>query len=372
MANKFQLFVNGVQVWGQDTDPQRLEVRLDSYNTVFDSDNPKFDFSASHPTSGNTVSSSTISAPPASPFVSSGMDFPSTEKDLNDALANAAASHRICVLDPRTQINITQTIVLSQASADGNPWGVKGNGAKIAWKGAAGGDMLKIVGTQGQPNRALTVEGLMLYGGGYDGTPAGDCLKLSAPLGDNGPIYRFLLRDIYTSYGTRGIVLEGGVYEGFCENIQAEGMTSHGMETLHLPNNATISNINIMHPNLSRNLGAGLKCTYSTNVMFGSFILNALGGIIAPDGLRFASGNNGENTGEALFIVPSNGYGSVITGNELSGDASTVARKMVSGAWQVVGSPSLYLLDGANDIIQRDNHCSYYGADQPNPMRVFK
>ena len=71
---------------------------------------------------------------------------------------------------------------------------------------------------------------------------------------------------------------------------------------------------------MSRNLGAGVRSVYSCNAAFGSFVLNAEGGIVAPDGLRLGFANNGENTGEAVYVVPSNGYGSNIIYSEGSTD----------------------------------------------------
>jgi hypothetical protein len=300
------------------------------------------------------------------------MDWPQNETDLASVIQAAANAKRQCILDPRTVINMTKPIVISQAGNTGMMWGVNGNGAQLFWKGSSSADMLTFQGIDGQVNRGLVVEKLSFDGNGYSGTPAGACLKVYAPAGDPGAIYKFKLKDCYTMYATRGFVLEGAVFEGFCDNIHAENHRSHGMETLNSNvngRNGVISNINIIHPNLSRNMGAGLKCTYSTNLMFGSFVLNAAGGVIANDGLRYASGCNGENTGEALFSLQYGGYGSAIIGNELSGDAATVAN-----LWGITGKPSLYLVESGDysAITQSSNHVSYYGATQPNPMRVQK
>lgn len=316
-----------------------------------------------------------VPTPTPTPSTGGGtMDLPTTETQFRDALMTAANEKRVCVLDPRTRIEMTQGITITQTGNTGMPWGVNGNGAKLIWKGSTSADMLTFKGTNGAVNRSLIVEKLGMDGNGYAGVPAGACLKLYAPDGDPGAIYKFKVKDVYTMYATRGFVIEGAVFEGFLDNIHAENHRSHGMECLHTNVNnvrGIVSNINIIHPNLSRNMGAGLKCTYSTNLMFGSFVLNALGAVVAPEGLRYAAGNNGENTGEAMFNVPWQGYGTVIVGNELSGDASTHARQWVNGAWVDVGKPSLYLIAGDAAIIQRDNHVSYYGAGT-NPMKVVK
>ena len=56
--------------------------------------------------------------------------------------------------------------------------------------------MIVYQGVKGVANRGLFLEKFYLYGGGYDRAPAGACLKLYAPDGDSGSIYKFTLRDI--------------------------------------------------------------------------------------------------------------------------------------------------------------------------------
>jgi hypothetical protein len=304
-----------------------------------------------------------------------GMDRPTTEAQLRDALETYRLEKRVGILDGRCQIEISQTIQILAAGA-GEPWGVNGNYAKIKYVGSGGHDMLVFRGTKGKADRCLVVEKLTLFGGGYDRNPAGACLKISAPEGDPGSFYKSKIADVYTHYATRGVVLEGAVFESYLENVHAENHRSHGMDTSHTyttgEHNGIISNINIMHPNFSRNKGAGLRCTYSTNVQFGSFVLNAEGGVLAPDGLRYAAANNGENTGEALFVIPSNGYGSLLVGNEVSSDGSTCYRAFEGGQWVTYGKPCLYLLSGHANVIEKDGHCSYYGSAATSPMRVRK
>lgn len=130
---------------------------------------------------------------------------------------------------------------------------------------------------------------------------------------------------------------------------------------MHRDNRGIVSNVQLIHPNMSRNLGAGVRSVYSCNAAFGSFILNAEGGIVAPDGLRVGFANNGENTGEAVYVVPSNGYGSNILYSEGSTDGSTHARELVDGHWKSVGKPQLYLLSGDASVNATGNHIATYG-----------
>jgi hypothetical protein len=309
---------------------------------------------------------------------------PTTTADVQALISAAAANDTFVMFDPTTKVDITQPLVMQCKGNAGQPWGILGNGAKLIWKGPAGGKLLTVKGTVAdwgafRSNRGLLIEKLFLDGQGT----SGDLLTLEALYGDPGSIYKSVIRDVYCVYsGKNGITLRGAVFESFLDNVHAENCLGHGMETAHDwtdrgGGKGIISNINIIHPNFSRNKRAGLLCTYSTNLTFGSFVLNAEGGVVAPEGLRYAVGNNGENTGEALFVVQYKGYGSHIRGNEVSSDGSTHHRQFEGGKWVSYGSPCLYILSNiVKDIVPGEdfggNHCSYYGGASTNPMRVIK
>lgn len=335
----------------------------------------------------NTVPVPPVDPPPVDPppvvvppptDAGDGMIRPTNETELLAGLQSAADTGTICQLHPLTKVTLTKTMVVQCKGNDGSPWGVQGHGAKIVWGGPAAGKALVYRGAVAdwnnfRSNRGLIIEGLFLDGAGK----SGDLLTLEALYGDPGSIYKSVIRDVYTVYsGKNGITFEGAIFESFLDNVHAENHLGHGMETKH---NTTangmkgiISNINIVHPNFSRNRGAGLVCTYSTNLTMGSFVLNALGGVVGNEGVRYAAGNNGENTGEALFVIPANGYGSVLLGNEVSSDGATVHRQFENGAWVSYGKPCLYLLNGTGAVTEQYGHCSYYGSASPSPMRVRK
>ena len=87
-----------------------------------------------------------------------------------------------------------------QVPSSGTPWGVDGHYAKINYRGAAAMCFVSRA-LPGVNNRGLTVKNLVLDGGdggNMSGGGASACLRLSAPLGDNGPIYKFHLENIYT------------------------------------------------------------------------------------------------------------------------------------------------------------------------------
>jgi hypothetical protein len=301
------------------------------------------------------------------------------ETEFEQALQDGAAQNFVPMFDPRTEVTLTKTIVVKASGAAGATWGANGNHAKVKWGGAGGADMIVYRGVKGAASRCLYFEKFNLYGNGYDKEPCGSCLKLHAPDGDPGSIYKFTLRDIFTAYGTRGISLEGAVFEGMCENIHGENHREHGFYAKNTnvghPNPGIVSNIMMIHPNMSRNLGAGiyLDGVYSVNMLLGGFVNNALGGVVATNGIRAAAFCNGENTGESVFVVPNNGYGSLILFNEASTDGKTRARKMEGGQWVDVGKPLSYLLDGGPGVTEMKGHITAYGpATGSKAVRVAK
>lgn len=308
------------------------------------------------------------------------MDYPQNEAELRSFLSQYANQGYVGMLDPRTNVVISNTIELKQTSNSGFPWGVNGNYAKIKMNGV--GDVIRVVGVQGVNNRGLTIKNLCIDGGdpNLNGSKGAACVKLSAPLGDNGPIYKFNLENVYTTSAQYGFVLEGGIYEGWMCNCHAENHSKDGTFMQHLnlgqPGQGVVSNIFMLHPNMSRNLGAGIRPVYSVYMIGGSFILNGDGGVNAQSGLRGAFFCNGENTAGkdgSCFVVPNNGYGSVIDACEASGDGQTVCRKWDGTKWVNIGSPMLYGIAAGNGVVSDTtrSHVSYYGAGS-NPMRWRK
>ena len=299
------------------------------------------------------------------------MDSVTNEDQLRDALQTYANENRVGSLGNKTPIQMTKPIVIKQPGNDGFPWGVNANFLRCLWRGPGGQDMITYQGSNGTSNRGLYVEKICMDGNGYSAAPAGNCLRVYAPDGDPGSIYKFTLRDVFTAYATHGIMLSGAVFEGLMENCHAENHNSDGIAMEHLGMDGSapwsiVSNIMIVHPNSSRNYGAGMRQVYSVNSVMGSYVLNALGGINAPDGLRAVMLSNGENTGEELFVLGSNGYGSITLGNEGSTDGTSRCRKYENGQWVDKGKPMLY---GTNNVGQYDlgNHISYYGDGSQSP-----
>lgn len=322
--------------------------------------------------------------PPDPPISGDAMDYPKTESELLAVLRSYATNRMVGMLDPRTRITTSQPIVISQTNNDGTPWGVNGNYAKITYKGPAGQPLLRFEGAQGVNNRGLTIKNLVLDGGdvaSMSGSGASACLHLYAPLGDNGPIYKFHIESVYTFGAVNGIFLQGGVYEGMMLNAHAENHTGDGIRLEHMMNpvpaggkNPIVSNVKLFGINSSRNFGAGLRSVFSVAIVGGSYVLNGGGGVVAPDGLRWAIMQNGENTGgedQAVMVVPTNGYGSFMSMIEASGDGQTVCRRWDGTKWVNIGKPLIYnAAIGAGVSADKLGH-GYYGP-APDPMKPIK
>lgn len=294
------------------------------------------------------------------------------------ALFNKVASESyVEILAPGCKINIDGPTELKQLEHDGGLWGVDFSYAQINYVGPGGQDMVTVRGVKGAANRGLVLKNVQMFGNGYSGNPANYCLKVYAPEGDPGSFYKPTIENIFTSYAVHGVGFIGAVFELMALNIHAENHRGHGivMAHTHTPNEhqGIVSNVMLVHPNSSRNKGAGILSVNSANIILGSFVLNAEGGIVAPDGLRLGFGNNAENSGEAAFVVPQAGWGSNVIYNEASSDGSTHYRAFEGGQWVSYGKPMLYLLDRGGDanVYQEGNKVSYYGGGS-SPMRVVK
>jgi len=224
--------------------------------------------------------------------------------------------------------------------------------------------MFRAEGVPGVPNRGFVLTNIQLFGNGYSGTPAEACLRIRCQGGDNEAYYKPTLQNIYTSYAVHGFVFDGAVFEFSHFNLHAENHRSHGMVSVS-NGGAVMSNVFGIAPNMSRNGGAGIYTGYSHNVIMGSFIQNSRYGIEAPEGLRVGAFNNGENTGESLFKLTGNGYGSVIYANELATGWLGVNNFGLPST-----GPSKYVLDAPASTVEKDGHVSTYGTGDAHASEV--
>ena len=157
------------------------------------------------------------------------------------------------MFDPRTDIEQSSTIVLEQRKNEGMTWGANGNHAKIRWVGPPGQDMIVSRASRASPIAGSISKSLTLGRRVRAGTVRRVPEAPRAPGRRRGPL-QIHLRDI-TSYGTYGIVLQGAVFEGMCENVHGENNIKDGMYMEHTNvghgNQGIVSNIQLIHPNIS-------------------------------------------------------------------------------------------------------------------------
>lgn len=242
---------------------------------------------------------------------------PTTGAQLQTLFDAAASTRSVLMLAPSVKITLTSTIVISQPSHDGNPWGMDGNWAQIEWGGAGGQDMFRVEGYAGVPNRGFVLMNFAMFGNGYLGSPAEACIRIQCPGGDNEAYYKSTLHNLYLSYATYGLVLDGAVFELAPFNIHCENHRSHGMTAVS-NGGAIMSNCFSIAPNMSRNGGSGIYSSESHNIIMGSFIHNSRYAIEGFGGMRVVAFCNGENTGESMIKLGDDGYGTTILACEHS------------------------------------------------------
>jgi hypothetical protein len=116
----------------------------------------------------------------------SPFEWPANGVQLRDCLQTAADESRVAMLDPRTHIEISETIKIQQRANYGCTWGVNGNHARLQWRGPGGHDVLVYQGFNGVSNRGLFIEKLNIDGNGYAGAAARFGMCIYAPEGDPG------------------------------------------------------------------------------------------------------------------------------------------------------------------------------------------
>ena len=180
-----------------------------------------------------------------------------------------------------------------QPGHDGSAWGANGNHIKVNWVGPGGQDMIVYKGVNGVTNRMLFLEKFSFFGNGYAGAPAGDCLKLGHPM-----VIRARSTSSPCATSSRPTPPTASCCRVRCSRGWSRTCTVRTTsrmacmmqhERVGDANQAIVSNVALIHPNMSRNFGAGIRQVYSANSIMGSYVLNGEGGIVAPDGLRAPS-----------------------------------------------------------------------------------
>lgn len=290
---------------------------------------------------------------------------PTNQADFVTYVQDQLDNRCVAMLDPETSINITTPVTFTLGDSGGHLMGLKANGAKFSWAGGLSSvDMITFEADVSCRN--LIIEGLSLYGAGYEGTQCDNGLVFKAP--KDKAIYKAVIRDCVSAYfGAAGIVCKGDFYESLIINAQCENNLGDGLIIANGGDGGIASNVMVVAPNLSRNLGYGLKLTsaHSVDVNLGSFIVNKLGGIYASNGIRYVNGVNFENSGLTGIIVPTSDYITTVRDCHASSDGTTTAPG---------GTAMRYLIDydGAAGKIQHSGlYVTYYGGGTDN-MAVWK
>jgi hypothetical protein len=305
--------------------------------------------------------SSFAQTPPASSRGGPGLAKPTTQAQLQ-ALLQDAMNGQSVMFDPTTSVTVSSTMTILVPD---NPGNIFGNGLRITSTINNGSDVLQFIGNAKHNSRNFIIQGIYVSGGVYNGLATGNCFVIHAP--HNKPIYRAMVRDIYTDYcGIHGVKITGDFYESTLDNIQAETHNGDGLFIDHGDDGGIISNLMIRSPNLSRNHGYGFHArrANSIDISQGSFILNGKGGLLGEHGIRTVDSVNCENSGPVCIDIPTSDYMTRLIGNNASTDGATGATGANKAAtpmrytYRYNGPPA--------NLIQSGNYITYYGRGRDN------
>jgi hypothetical protein len=291
----------------------------------------------------------------------SGLAKPTTQAQLQ-ALLQDAMNGQSVMFDPTTSVTVSSTMKILVPD---NPGNIFGNGLRINSTINNGSDVLQFIGNAKNNSRNFIIQGITVSGGVYNGLSTGNCFVIHAP--HNKPLYRVMLRDIYTDYcGMHGVKITGDFYESTLDNIQSENHNGDGLFIDHGDDGGIISNLMIRSPNLSRNHGYGFHArrANSIDISQGSFILNGKGGLLGEHGIRTVDSVNCENSGLVCIDIPTSDYMTRLVGNNASTDGATGA----AGANKAT-TPMRYTYrynGPPANLLQSGNYITYYGRGRDN------
>lgn len=284
-----------------------------------------------------------------------GLLKPVDQASMQAALQAGFDNCYIVQLDPSTVVTAASTIAVTTKDCGAQPRGFNANGATINSAINDGTDVLRI--TAAGPSRGLVMSALHVYGGGYEGKASGNCMSVIAPKGF--AIYKATLRDLAFDYcGKAGLAITGDFFESLIANLNSENNRGDGFWIDHGDDGGIISNVMVQAPNLSRNFGYGFHAVRanSIDIAMGSFINNALGGLLGEHGIRTVEAINCENTGLACVSIPTSDYMTRLSGVNASSDGKTATTGGVPLRYTL-----LYHGNEAN-LLQSQNYITFYGS----------
>lgn len=286
---------------------------------------------------------------------------PTTQAAMQAALQAGFDNCYIIQLDPTTVVTAASTIAVTTKDCGAQPRGFNANGATINSAINDGTDVLRI--TAAGPSRGLVMNALHIYGGGYEGKVSGNCMSVIAPKGF--AIYKATLRDLAFDYcGKAGLAITGDFFESLIANLNSENNRGDGFWIDHGDDGGIISNVMVQAPNLSRNLGYGFHAVRanSIDIVMGSFINNALGGLIGEHGIRTVDAINCENTGLACVSIPTSDYMTRLSGVNASTDGATAATGGVPLRY------TFFYHGNEANLLQSQNYVTFYGSGVDNTV----
>jgi hypothetical protein len=245
---------------------------------------------------------------------------------VNDALTNCYVAQ----FDGRSKFEMTSPVVFTLKDCGNGPTGFNGNGMQISTNFNTGNGAIKFQTTTAA-NRSFVLQGFTIFGGAYFGRNVGSCIIIQAPR-NNVDIYKFTIRDVYIDFcAGHGMEIVGAVFEGSITNLMTENNNGSGLYMNHGADGGIVSNVFVFGLNASRNHRYGMELASRAGVgpvdsvqAFGpSFVMNALGGILATGGIRNLFGGNCENSGLVCVDIQGASRQSRIAGLEASTDNNT-------------------------------------------------
>lgn len=186
-------------------------------------------------------------------------------------------------------------------------WSIFGGGLNLNWTGTDGSTPAVLFENDDNFSYNFCIADLNLFGNGFASSGCGRGFSFTANSGAD--MFQGSFRNMFAQFcNGDGFYFGGRIFECEVRNIDAKDNQGHGctFETTFGGGGGVISNMMVYAANFSRSGGYGLNLvaeTRSVDLHGGSFIVNALGGIHAPTGLRSAYGCDFENSGLTAIVM---------------------------------------------------------------------
>lgn len=266
-------------------------------------------------TAGQVLTSNGASADPTfQPSAGGGITVtggnmirPTTIAQVQTAIQAAVDNGRAVFFDgsvPAINFNATMTINLH-----GQNWSIFGGGLNLNWTGTDGSTPAVVFQNDGADYCVdWTISDFNLFGNAFASSGCGRGFSFTANNGQD--MFQGSIQNMFAQFcGGDGFYVAGRIFECWLPNWMAKDNNGHGVtfETTFGGGGGVISNIMMTASNFSRSGGYGVNLvaeTRSIDIVEGSFIVNALGGVNAPTGIRGLYACDFENSGLTAINMP--------------------------------------------------------------------